>query len=298
MRHQFILNNKAIKVCLVLSVLILIATIAQKPQYRQQKTSYNSLGLVAGATEVMVRDTNNPIIYNTTASIEASFNTNDNENTNDKHTKDTNTNDNKNTNDKNKNDINYDIKRLPGGVKLKDIDDKKHYCNASSLNVREYPDQEAEKVGVLKRKDEVVVTAKVKDSDWVQVEYNDNRAFVHKEYIVDSVDKVKCGIPNNWKGPKLNPTSGTIVGPSGKETYYNLPMTGVVNIMKRNGYNYDYWVREDGAKMYGDYIMVAANLNVRPRGSIVQTSLGQGIVCDTGEFAKSNPYQLDICTVW
>lgn len=96
----------------------------------------------------------------------------------------------------------------------------------------------------------------------------------------------------------LNRTLGTVMGPSGKETFYNLDMSGVIAIMQSMGYYADYWVREDGVKMYGDYIMVAANLSIRPKGTIVQTSLGMGIVVDTGGFAATNPYQLDIATTW
>ncbi len=101
-----------------------------------------------------------------------------------------------------------------------------------------------------------------------------------------------------WRGPSLSKGRGTIQGPSGKETYYNLNMSGVVRIMRRMGYDYEYWVRDDGVKMFGNYVMVAANLSLRPRGSLVQTSLGMGIVCDTGGFAKRNPRQIDIATTW
>lgn len=101
-----------------------------------------------------------------------------------------------------------------------------------------------------------------------------------------------------WTGESLNRQIGTIMGPSGKETYYNLPMTGVVNIMRSMGNKDLYWVRADGCKMLGRYIMVAADLRVHPRGSLVETSLGTGIVCDTGEFALSNPYQIDIAVAW
>ena len=44
--------------------------------------------------------------------------------------------------------------------------------------------------------------------------------------------------------------------------------------------------------------MVAADYNIRPRGTILETSLGTGIVCDTGGFASSNPTQLDIAVSW
>ena len=83
-----------------------------------------------------------------------------------------------------------------------------------------------------------------------------------------------------------------------KETYYNLPMDGVISIAKSQGIEGEYWVREDGCKMYGDYIIVAANLDIHPRGSLVETSLGTGIVLDTGGFAASDPNQVDIATEW
>ncbi|MBR3324208.1 hypothetical protein IKG24_01570 [Candidatus Saccharibacteria bacterium] len=102
----------------------------------------------------------------------------------------------------------------------------------------------------------------------------------------------------DWDGTILNAKNGHINGPTGDETYYDLPMNEIVARMHRLGYDGDYWVREDGVKMLGDYVMVAANLKVHPRGSIVETSLGTGIVCDTGGFAKEHPKRLDIATNW
>lgn len=109
--------------------------------------------------------------------------------------------------------------------------------------------------------------------------------------------EIKLDTPQ-WNGAVLNRSAGTIMGPSGKETYYNLPMDGVVRIMRSIGNNDKYWVREDGVKMLGDYVMVAAHLPTRPRGSLIQTSLGMGIVCDTGTFALNNHTQLDIAVNW
>lgn len=101
-----------------------------------------------------------------------------------------------------------------------------------------------------------------------------------------------------WNGVRLNKVLGTIMGPSGRETYYNLPMDGVIAIMRRMGNNDRYWIREDGVKMLGNYVMVAADLHIRPRGTLVETSLGMGIVCDTGAFALKDHYQLDIAVNW
>lgn len=106
-----------------------------------------------------------------------------------------------------------------------------------------------------------------------------------------------------WDGTVLTAYSGVNYGPTGKETYYNLPMDNIVSMMRSFGYSaedYPYWVRDDGCKMLGPYIMVAANLDHFPRGSIVECSLGTALVCDTGGFAQWEEgwSQLDIATNW
>ena len=104
-----------------------------------------------------------------------------------------------------------------------------------------------------------------------------------------------------WRGAILTAQAGTIQGPSGKETYYNLPMQGVVNRMRQLGYdaeNYPYYIREDGAKCLGPYILCAASLEIRPIGTILETSRGKAIVADTGSFARSNPTQIDLAMQW
>lgn len=83
-----------------------------------------------------------------------------------------------------------------------------------------------------------------------------------------------------------------------KETYYNLNMSRVVSNAQGNGLEGEYWVRDDGCKMFGDYVIVAANQDVHPYGSTVETSLGTGIVLDTGGFASGNSTQVDIATDW
>ena len=83
-----------------------------------------------------------------------------------------------------------------------------------------------------------------------------------------------------------------------KETYYNLDMSYVVYRAQQDGLEGEYWVRDDGCKMFGDYIILACNRDVHPYGSIVMTSLGAGISLDTGGFAYSNPYAVDIATTW
>ncbi len=93
----------------------------------------------------------------------------------------------------------------------------------------------------------------------------------------------------------------TTVGASGQiierqETFYDLNMS---RVMAANCGGGGYSVRADGVKVDKDgYVIVAANLDLYPRCSVVETSLGQGKVYDTGSFASSSPEQFDIATDW
>ena len=92
----------------------------------------------------------------------------------------------------------------------------------------------------------------------------------------------------------LSQKLGRVQGPQEEETYYNLPMDNVVENMRDKGYAEIYYVREDGVKMLGDFIIVATDLDKYPRGTVVQTSLGQGLVCDKCE----TPNTIDIAVEW
>lgn len=125
------------------------------------------------------------------------------------------------------------------------------------------------------------------------------------EYSVDEssqyVPEVQNASPKTSSGDCLTAAKGVHYGPSGKETYYNLNMSGCVSIMRGLGYSeseYPVWTRSDNVKMFGDYVMIAAELGSRPKGTLVETSLGTGIVVDTGGFAASNPTQIDIACNW
>jgi len=131
------------------------------------------------------------------------------------------------------------------------------------------------------------------DAEWGVVQLEEDLVYVLRECLSDSnpLDAVCYSNP-------LNSHVGRVNGPSGQETYYNLDMSYCVRRMKSLGYEGDYWVREDGVKMFGDYVMVAADFDIRPLGTLVPTSLGVGIVVDTGTFTETNPYGLDIATTW
>lgn len=110
--------------------------------------------------------------------------------------------------------------------------------------------------------------------------------------------KFESNIP---EGAHLTESSGVFEGPSGHETYYNLPMGYCIEIMRDLGYTveeYPFWIRSDGVKMLGNYVMCAADDQTRPKGTVLESSLGPAIVVDTGTFKYSNPTQLDICVDW
>lgn len=140
-----------------------------------------------------------------------------------------------------------------------------------------------------------------KENSDVYVEDNDDTTSdeTNKENnTTEEPDKTEV---TTYSSGHLTPASGVYNGPSGKETYYNLDMSGVISIMRSMGYSeeeYPYWVREDGVKMFGPYVMVAAELSSRPKGTILECSLGTAMVVDTGGFAANNPTQLDIATNW
>lgn len=107
--------------------------------------------------------------------------------------------------------------------------------------------------------------------------------------------------PANAEDDRITKERGGYMGPSGRETYYNLKMDLVVYYMRELGYdeiNYPYWIRDDGAKMLGLYVMAAANWKTRPRGTLLETSLGTAIVVDTGEFVADYPNGVDLAVDW
>lgn len=146
------------------------------------------------------------------------------------------------------------------------------------------------------KSDKIKVVALSKDEKWYTVKIHKRKGYIQND---SSVSDTK--IRKTYKGKKLNSRRGVVDGPSGRETYYNMYMGNVVKSMRQKGYNsskYPYWTRMDGCKMLGPYIIVAANFKIREKGTVLETSLGKGIVCDTGGFVRSCPRGLDIATSW
>ncbi len=151
---------------------------------------------------------------------------------------------------------------------------------------------------IKKDKDKVVMVGTKLDDG---LNEDGSYRFVHctvEEDIENSEEYKAIQGAFDYNGPVLTRSRGSITGPSGKETYYNLNMSGCISIMNSRGYNEPYWVRSDGVKMYGYYVMCAAGLGIRPKGSIVESSNGLAIVVDTGGFASRNPRQLDLAVTW
>ncbi len=174
------------------------------------------------------------------------------------------------------------------------------YVTASRLRVRDEASTDGEILGRISRGSEVEILGEYSNG-WYLISYDESTGCVSGDYITFDEDEVAgyTGVSVDWDGSVLTAFAGVNYGPSGKETYYNLDMSGVVSIMRSMGNTDEYWVRDDGCKMLGDYIMVAADLNAHPRGSLVPTSLGMGIVCDTGGFVSNGSgVALDIATAW
>ena len=94
----------------------------------------------------------------------------------------------------------------------------------------------------------------------------------------------------------LTARAGTIQFEGHKETWYNLKMNKVVaRADKAIGMTDLYWIREDGVKMYGPWVICAAHPS-KIRYSRIQTSLGEGIILDT--HTANDTELIDIATTW
>ena len=89
---------------------------------------------------------------------------------------------------------------------------------------------------------------------------------------------------------------GTIQFEGHRETWYNLDMSRITRQTdEATGLTNMYNVREDGVKCYGPFVIVAADLNLHPRYTFVETSLGTGVVLDAHTTDRD---VIDIATDW
>lgn len=162
--------------------------------------------------------------------------------------------------------------------------------------------QEVRQLGEVGRKSVVYDVLYV---DGVEV----SREFVSETVVKEPVNRIVAVGASKIEQKSLTASMGrnryTVTKKDGsvverQETYYDLPMAGVMAIAARScGVANYYTVREDGVKVDADgYVLVAAHLGRYPRCSVVETSLGPGKVYDTGSFAEVNPEQFDLATDW
>ena len=183
------------------------------------------------------------------------------------------------------------------------------FVNNDNVSVYTQPDPQSRVMTVLNQNDPVTLTG-TSTQDLYRINVNNQTGYINRNALSDhaltfsdllAVIKAQP-VTYSWTGAILNPSSGSVAGPSGKETYYNLDMSGVISGMRSLGFdavNYPYWVRSDGAKMLGPYVMVAADLSAHPKGSIIDISLGQAIVADTGGFVNNGSgTKVDVAVTW
>lgn len=95
----------------------------------------------------------------------------------------------------------------------------------------------------------------------------------------------------------LSAKIGTVNFNGHRETWYDLNLRKVIaRADAYYGLKDVYAVREDGVKTYNGLVIVASNWKVHPYGSVVETSLGKGIVLD--HHTAKDPELIDIATDW
>ena len=130
-------------------------------------------------------------------------------------------------------------------------------------------------------------------SNWLQEIVEEGEVAKHNA-TVSNISSNGSGMSN---GGSYSSSSGGLTKSSGvyyyggrKETYYNLDMENIILNAQALGIQGDYWIRNDGVKMYGDYVIVASQAK---KGTIIETSLGTGIVLD---YCPAGT--IDIATNW
>lgn len=181
------------------------------------------------------------------------------------------------------------------------------YVDRSSVYYRSRPIiDDRTTLGTLNKGEEVDVIDQ--NGEWCKCVVDDEVVYIYAELLAEEctaediieANKLDYSVTTLIYDSEVPLTAnlGRVAGPSGEETYYNLNMKNCVARMHDLGYEGEYWIREDGVKMFGDYVMIAANFDIRPLGTVLETSLGAGIVTDCGDFVEDNPTGIDIATNW
>lgn len=182
------------------------------------------------------------------------------------------------------------------------------YYTTTSVHIRRNPDTDAEIVKTVPINTKLTIIENDIVDDWKGVLIDDEYFWISSKYLSKKKTEIKKEESSETNsniasqpvaGAHLTRQSGVFTYNGRRESYYNLNMSGVVRRMKQRGFSGEYAIRNDGVKTFGGLVMVAADFNTFPLGTIVQTSLGTGIVCDTGSFVNTyGSRAFDIATNW
>ena len=156
-------------------------------------------------------------------------------------------------------------------------------------------------------KEESMETTEFEKQEMVIEDVLDETETVEENENVETTEKPK------WNGEVLTCKKGYVeCGPTGYETWYDLGMSVVVkNMREKHGIDLEYWIDEEtGLKMYGEYIMVAADVRspanpdgIFEYGDIIEVSHGKAMVVDCCRLAinkrkYSGEIHIDVATDW
>lgn len=148
---------------------------------------------------------------------------------------------------------------------------------------------------------EGIVGKETGDAEYVALVEEAEAIVDESTQLIEGVEELVTDMSAQVDAAHLTASGGVFYGPSGKEKWYGGDMSRVVLIMRDLGFpedSYPYHVREDGVKCFGPYIMLAADTTVRPKGTILDTSLGEGIVVDHCVEAESVANLIDVAVTW
>lgn len=171
------------------------------------------------------------------------------------------------------------------------------YTN-TTVNLREEDNIKSNKIETLPINTQVEYVDN--GSEWADVIYNSGTVgYIKSQFLSKKKTKIKTQEQDKRPKKHLTKQGGVFFYNGKRESYYNLDMSGVVKIMHQLGFKGEYSIRSDGAKLFDGKVMIAADLSAYPRGTILYTSLGKSIVCDTGGFVKRyGSSAFDIATNW
>ena len=152
-----------------------------------------------------------------------------------------------------------------------------------------------EKINTLRTFITQILSSILSDTKYEYIHYADFVIDIkNSEYYTEEEFERKKNVKSKWETNFLDAALGTLkyVGEDGrvtKETWCDLDPTNLARLMRKQGIDLDFWIREDGVYMYGDYVMVAADIPHMDgteqaaeyrKGDLVETSLGTGMVVD------------------